>query len=165
MSHSAEIGPSRILLSRDLRVLLSAAALEWGKFSELIMADTRLSYREINNECRVRTKKEKGLLSNWPLMVENSANQPVILVFRASSSLSAKVARDPDSSRDSWSFCVSSTRIFFSSAALFSSSTLRPCAFPSSAFNRDTSSCSFLSSDWCAIARAISRSFNSAAPR
>ena len=37
-------------------------------------------------------------------MVANSANQAAILVFRVSNSRSAKVARDPDSSRDSLSF-------------------------------------------------------------
>ena len=47
MSHSAEIGPSWIFLARNLRVLLSAAALEWGKFSELIKVDTKISYMEI----------------------------------------------------------------------------------------------------------------------
>ena len=64
MSQSAEIGPSRIFLIRNLRVLLSAAALEWGKFSELIRADAKLSYEEIKDEYRIRAKGEKSLLSN-----------------------------------------------------------------------------------------------------
>ena len=61
MSHSAEIGPSRILLSRDLRVMLSAVALEWGKFSESIRADAKISYKGINEECRVRAEEERRL--------------------------------------------------------------------------------------------------------
>ena len=62
MSKSAEIGPSRIFFIRNLRVLLSAAALEWGKFSELIKADAKLSYREIKDEYRVRAEGEECLL-------------------------------------------------------------------------------------------------------
>ena len=62
MSQSAEIGPSRIFFIRNLRVLLSAAALEWGKFSELIKADAKLSYREIKDEYRVREEGEECLL-------------------------------------------------------------------------------------------------------
>ena len=64
MSHSAEIGPSRIFFSRNLRVLLSAAALEWGKFSELIKADAKLSYREVKGKYRVRAEGEECLLSS-----------------------------------------------------------------------------------------------------
>ena len=59
MSQSAEIGPSRIFFIRNLRVLLSAAALEWGKFSELIKADTKLSYKEIKDENRVTAEGKK----------------------------------------------------------------------------------------------------------
>ena len=62
MSQSAEIGPSRIFFIRNLRVLLSAAALEWGKFSELIKADAKLSHREIKDEYRVKAEGEKYLL-------------------------------------------------------------------------------------------------------
>ena len=64
MSQSAEIGPSRIFFIRNLRVLLSAAALEWGKFSELIRADAKISYKGINEECRVRAEEERCLLSS-----------------------------------------------------------------------------------------------------
>ena len=62
ISHSAEIGPSWIFSNRCSAAPLSAAALEWGKFSELIKADTRLSYREIKVEYRVRAEGEECLL-------------------------------------------------------------------------------------------------------